>query len=397
MRTPPAIRTGLENFLDSPPDALQNRKWGLLYNPASVDPDLRLAPALLHEQFPENLVALFTPQHGIFAAKQDNMVESEDATDPETGLPAYSLYSKTRVPTDQSFAKINALVVDLLDVGTRVYTFMYTLSHCMEKAAKRGIPVVVLDRPNPIGGTLVEGGILDPAFASFVGRFPIPMRHGLTMGELARLFNEEFGIGCDLTVVPMSGWSRDMLWEDTGLFWVPPSPNLPQAASALVYPGQVLWEGTNVSEARGTAMPFLMCGAPFVDPGEVLARLSPEDTAGVILRPCAFEPTSNKWEGALCAGFSFHVTDPKAFRPVRLSLRLLEAVCRLYPKSFAWKQPPYEYEYERMPIDLILGTDRVRKALETGEPLDPILADWEQQAREFEALSAKYRLYPEGA
>ncbi len=387
----PRVRTGLENFLDHPPAVVRGRNLGLLFNPASVTPGFTLASRAVLDRFPGRLKALFTPQHGLFAAKQDNMIESGHGVDPATGVPAFSLYSETRIPPDEWLKDVEVLLVDLLDVGTRVYTFMYTVSYCLEKAAKLGIPVVVLDRPNPIGGVLVEGGILEPDFTSFVGRYPIPMRHGLTMGELATLFNREFGIGCELSVVPVSGWTRGMAWQDTGLPWVPPSPNLPQAESCLVYPGQVLWEGSNLSEGRGTAMPFLQVGAPWLDTDQVLDFLG--ETPGVVLRPCAFEPTSNKWKETLCQGFYLHVTDEEAFRPVELSVRLLEAAYTLFPEDFAWKQPPYEYEWERLPMDLILGTDRVRKALEAGSPLDGILQDWRREAREFKALCEPHLIY----
>ncbi|MBU2490584.1 MAG: DUF1343 domain-containing protein [Proteobacteria bacterium] len=385
------VRTGLENFLDDPPALVRDRKLGLLFNPASVAPGLRLASQAIHERFPGMLRALFTPQHGLFASKQDNMVESTNEVDPATGIPAFSLYSHTRIPPDRYLDDVEVLLVDLLDVGTRVYTFMYTMSYCMEKAANRGIPVVVLDRPNPIGGLRLEGGLLTPAFSSFVGRYPIPMRHGLTMGELAQLFNQEFGIGCELSVMPLSGWSRDMLWQDTGLPWVPPSPNLPQAESCIVYPGQVLWEGTSLSEGRGTAMPFLQFGAPWLDTDKVLETLG--ETPGAILRPCAFEPTSNKFKDELCRGFYLHVTDEEVFQPVEFSLRFLEAVYALYPESFSWKPPPYEYEWDRLPADLILGTDKVRRTLEAGASLGGILKEWKQEARGFQALCAPYLIY----
>ena len=258
------VLSGLERLIADPPAWLEGRRLGLLCNPASVDSGLRHARHLLRDRFPGALRALFSPQHGFFAEKQDNMIESDDMVDPVLGIPVFSLYGSTRIPSAGMLADIDVLVVDLQDAGTRVYTFATTLSYCMETAAACGKTVLVLDRPNPTGGAAVEGNLLRAEWASFVGRYPIPMRHGLTLAELARLFNAAFGIGCDLQVMPMSGWKREMTFADTGLPWVAPSPNLPTPAAALVYPGQVLWEGTNVSEGRGTTQPFELFGAPYL-------------------------------------------------------------------------------------------------------------------------------------
>jgi uncharacterized protein YbbC (DUF1343 family) len=253
--------------------------------------------------------------------------------------------------------------------------------------------VVVLDRPNPVGGTQVEGNCLLPEFRSFVGRYPIPMRHGMTIGELARMFNSAFKIGCDLDIVPMKGWRRHMLFGDTGLPWVAPSPNLPTPTSALVYPGQVLWEGTNVSEGRGTTQPFELFGAPFIDPLRILEALSPEATKGAILRPVEFEPTAHKWHGQRCHGFQIHVMEPDAFRPYRTSLALVQAVLRCHPNEFQWKLPPYEYEYERMPIDLILGDGQLRERLVAMQPLNELEASWNHDLQAFEQIRRDVLLY----
>ena len=321
------------------------------------------------------------------------MIESEDRSDPLLGIPVFSLYGKTRIPTREMFAAIDTMVVDLQDVGTRVYTFMYTVSYCMEAARRFGKTVVVLDRPNPVGGVEVEGNCLMPEWRSFVGRFPIPMRHGLTMGELALLFNDAFGIGCRLEVIPMGGWRRAMFFEDTGLPWVAPSPNLPTPASAMVYPGQVIWEGTNVSEGRGTTQPFELFGAPFFDPEAMLNYLGARVLDGSLLRPLEFEPTSNKWQGRRCRGFQLHVRDPQALRPYRTSLRLLEAVLACHAASFAWKAPPYEYEFHKQPIDLILGDDNIRKSLEAGGTVEALEASWSKALEAYDRLRQKYMLY----
>lgn len=388
------VRTGLECLLADPPLWMKGLRLGLLCNPASVEPRLQHARRLIHERFPGALRALFSPQHGFFAEKQDNMIESGDLIDPALGLPVFSLYGQTRVPTPEMFADIDLLLVDLQDAGCRVYTFIYTLSYCMETARDCSKKVLVLDRPNPVGGTAVEGNLLKPDWASFVGRFPIPMRHGLTIGELARLFNARFGIDCELEVVPMAGWQREMIFADTGLPWVAPSPNLPTPASALVYPGQVLWEGTNISEGRGTTQPFELFGAPFFNVTQLAAEIPEAARQGAVLRPAVFEPTSNKWQGRCCRGFQIHVTEPPRFAPYPLALRLLQAALRHHPGEFAWRPPPYEYEYHKAPIDLLIGDPSIRQRIEALEPVESIEASWQAELDEFRVMSREYHLYP---
>jgi uncharacterized protein YbbC (DUF1343 family) len=336
---------------------------------------------------------MFSPQHGFFAEKQDNMIESASLADPQSGLPVFSLYGETRIPTREMFASIDILLIDLQDAGTRVYTFIYTMSYCMEVARKLRKKVVILDRPNPVGGRLVEGNILDTDYCSFVGRYPIPMRHGLTIGELARLFNDHFEIHCDLEVVPMANWKREMNFPDTGLPWVPPSPNLPTPAAAMVYPGQVIWEGTNVSEGRGTTQPFELFGAPFLDPEKIGNAIPADALAGVILRPATFEPTANKWEGTPCKGFQIHVTDPDTYRPYRLSLELLRAIYTHHRDAFQWKLPPYEYEFQKMPIDLICGKAAIREAIENNEEIGRLEGLWQDEIQDFLRISNQYHLY----
>jgi len=385
---------GLERLLADPPAWIKGLRLGLLCNPASVDRRLQHAPRLISKRFPGALRVLFSPQHGFFAEKQDNMIESDNMTDPVLNLPVFSLYGQTRVPSPEMFADIDVLLVDLQDAGTRVYTFVYTVSYCMETARNCGKRVLVLDRPNPVGGEAVEGNLLQPECASFVGRFPIPMRHGLTIAELARLFNTRFGIGADLEIVPMKGWRRNMIFTDTGLPWVAPSPNLPTPTSALVYPGQVLWEGTNVSEGRGTTQPFELFGAPFFDVFRLEAELRQAPISGAILRPAAFEPTSNKWQGRCCRGFQIHLTDPQRYAPYTATLRLLQAVIRHHPQKFSWRPPPYEYEYEKLPIDLLIGDASIRQRLENLDPVVSIEASWRAAVQEYEQMRREYQLYP---
>lgn len=387
------IRTGLENLIQSPPAGLAGRRLGLLCNPASVDRHFQHARTLIDRCFPGQLTALFSPQHGFFAEKQDNMIESGHLEDPLLKIPVFSLYGDTRIPTRDMFEPIDVLLIDLQDAGTRVYTFIYTMSYCLEAARSLGKRVVVLDRPNPLGGLVMEGNLLEEDLRSFVGRFPIPMRHGLTIGELALLFNETGDIGCDLEVVPLQGWQRAMLFGDTGLPWVAPSPNLPTPAAALVYPGQVLWEGTNVSEGRGTTQPFELFGAPFVDPDRILSSIHPETIPGICLRPTAFEPVAGKWHGQCCHGFQLHVTDRAACRPYTTSLALLQAVRLHHKDRFAWKHPPYEYEYEKRPIDLIIGSRKVRRRLERLDPIDQIAKSWQPDLQNFAENARRFQLY----
>ncbi|PID75579.1 MAG: hypothetical protein CSB23_03150 [Deltaproteobacteria bacterium] len=387
------VRSGLEVFLDSASYILSGERLGYLSNQASTTSQLVQGRYLLRQRFGPRLTTLFSPQHGFFAEKQDNMIESEHFVDSETRLPVYSLYGELRRPSPEMFENLDVLVVDLVDVGTRVYTFIYTLAYCLMTAAETGKRVIVLDRPNPVGGQRVEGNILQDHLRSFVGMYPLPMRHGLTIGELARLMNSEFAIDADLTVVPLEGWSRDMYFADTGLPWVAPSPNMPSPACALVYPGQVLWEGTNVSEGRGTTQPFEFVGAPFWNQPEILDFLQATDLPGCYLRPIVFQPTSGKWAGQACKGFQVHVTDRDAFLPYRTSLALLQAAILLYPDAFAYKEPPYEYEYRKLPIDILLGDNQLRGQLEAGEKIEAIEQKWLPELAAFASLKAAYLLY----
>jgi uncharacterized protein YbbC (DUF1343 family) len=383
------VTVGLENCLESPPRALRDAtQFGLLANQASVNKDFEYASTLLARRFPGKLAALFSPQHGYWGEQQENMIETGHGRDGVLGVPVYSLYSETRKPTPAMLRGLECVVIDLQDVGTRIYTFAWTMMACLESCASARIPVVVLDRPNPLGGDSMEGPPLDLHYASFVGRSAIPMRHGLTMGELARWMSARHEIETDLSVVKMSGWSRHMLWPDTARTWVPTSPNLPRWEGCLAYPGQVLLEGTNVSEGRGTTTPFEVCGAPYVDPMKLLAELEPFQLTGVRLRPVRFLPTFHKWRGKSCGGLCLHVSDPRSFQPVRTTLALITTIRRLWPSEFAWRDPPYEYETVKRPIDILFGNCMFREALErdtvkTPADVDRLLvldkAAWQKQ------------------
>ncbi|MBU1138046.1 MAG: DUF1343 domain-containing protein [Proteobacteria bacterium] len=386
------ISIGLENLADSGL-LLKNKRLGLLCNQASTDRGLRHSRDVLRELYGDGLTCLFSPQHGFFSEKQDNMIESDHQKDPVSGLPVFSLYGETRKPDAAMFEDLDVLLIDIVDVGTRVYTFLYTMAYCLEAAAEYGKQVVVLDRPNPVGGAAVEGNILNADCASFVGLYPIPMRHGMTFGELALFINKEFKVGADLQVVSMQGWQRSMLFRDSGFPWVSPSPNMPTPETALVYPGQVIWEGTNCSEGRGTTLPFELVGAPFWEHAPLLERLTAIDLPGCWFRPLVFQPTSGKWAEHPCVGFQLHVTDPVAFLPYRTSLALLQAVMQCWPEEFAYKQPPYEYEFKRLPMDLILGDSTLRRKLEEGYSVLDLERTWQPGLDRFLEQRKKYLLY----
>jgi len=387
------VKTGLEILLDLKLSLLDGSRVGLIVNPASINSRFEHAADLFHQHPQINLTALFGPQHGIRGDTQDNMIEWQTFRDKRTALPAYSLYGETRKPTPEMLANLDVLVFDIQDVGTRVYTFIYTMALAMEAARECGKRLIVLDRPNPIGGLQIEGNLLEPDFQSFVGMFPIPMRHGMTIGELALMFNREFGIGCELEVVKMDGWRRSMFYEDTRLPWVMPSPNIPTIDTAVVYPGSVMFEGTNISEGRGTTRPFEIIGAAYVEPDEFIEELRKENLPGVIFRPLHFQPTFHKFAGELCGGIQIHVVDRNAFKPVITGVAIIRAIRRLYPDGFEWKQPPYEYVYDKLPFDVINGSSRLREQIEPGRPVAEIEESWREGLNDFDERRAPYILY----
>jgi uncharacterized protein YbbC (DUF1343 family) len=384
---------GLERVMQEPGLLSGAGRLGLLYNQGSVDSRFRSAAEALRVAFPIALKALFGPQHGVAVTEQDNMKETGHAQHATLGLPVYSLYSETRKPEAAMLADVDTILVDLQDVGTRVYTFATTVVYLLEAAAQTDKTVVILDRPNPIDGRHVEGNVLDPRYASFVGPYPLPMRHGLTLGELMLLYNSEHEIGCRLNVVTMTGWDRNRFFEDTGVPWVMPSPNMPLVETAVVYPGQVILEGTNLSEGRGTTRPFEIFGAPYVNPPEVLAHVEKDALAGAIFREIAFKPTFNKWAGEICQGFQIHVTDRSVYRPYRSTLAVLSAMVKLYPERFHWSDPPYEYVYDKPPVDVILGNDSVRRDLEQGRSVMDMEQEWQPELERFLRIRSRFLLY----
>jgi uncharacterized protein YbbC (DUF1343 family) len=371
----PAVLTGLDVLLRDRLTSLRGRRIALLAHQASVDRRLEHAAMLLRDARGVRLVRLFAPEHGLWGAAQDH-AQIADARDPVTGLPVISLYGVTREPTGAMLAGLDALIVDLQDIGSRYYTFQWTLALAMRACARAGVEVIVLDRPNPLGGLVVEGNVPDPAFASFVGLYPLPARPGLTLGELARWLAHQHGVRPALSVVGMRGWRRAMLWEDTDVPWVAPSPNMPTLDTARVYPGGCLIEGTNLSEGRGTTRPFEWIGAPYLDAHEYAAALESLRLPGVAFRPARFIPTFHKWAGRVCGGVQLHVTDRAAFKPFLTGLGVMAAARRVAPREFRWKRPPYEFERRRLPIDILLGTDGIRPALERSRPLREIESGW---------------------
>jgi uncharacterized protein YbbC (DUF1343 family) len=289
---------------------------------------------------------------------------------------------------------VDVLLVDLQDIGARIYTYIYTMANCLRAAARHGVTVIVCDRPNPIGGLGVEGERLRHGWESFVGLYPIPMRHGMTIGELAQLFNKEFGIGASLEVVPMEGWTRATYADSTGLPWVMPSPNMPTLDTAIVYPGTVLFEGTMLSEGRGTTRPFELVGAPWIDAERFAAEMNDRGLPGAHFRPAGFEPTFQKHAKQPCGGCQIHVTERDAFEPVKTGVALIDQFRRSDPARFAWRQPPYEYEHDKMPIDILAGCDVLRTQIETAVPVDEIAAGWREDEEAFRRLRAPYLLYP---
>ncbi|MDQ3372370.1 MAG: DUF1343 domain-containing protein [Acidobacteriota bacterium] len=384
---------GLEKVLDEKIKILRGLKIGLICNQASVNHNFQHASDLFSEHPGINLTALFGPQHGIRADVQDNMIETSHSIDESTKLPVYSLYSETRQPTKEMLANLDALVVDLQDVGCRVYTFIYTMANAMKACAKFNKKIFVLDRPNPLNGIKVEGNILEKGYESFVGQYPIPMRHALTIGEMAKLFNEEFGINCDLEVIEMDNWARENYYDETDAPWVLPSPNMPTVSTAVVFPGTVFFEGTQVSEGRGTTKPFEIIGAPYINSKELGDALNSLKLGGVIFQPISFLPSFQKHSNKNCNGVFIHVVNRELFEPVITGIAILKTIFDLHPNDFEWKIPPYEYVYDRNPFDVIAGTTKLRSRLESMTSLHEIKNEWQKDINKFSIIRNKYLLY----
>ncbi|MBI4684842.1 MAG: DUF1343 domain-containing protein [Nitrospirae bacterium] len=387
------VKTGLDIFEKNWPKKLTGSRVGLVVHPASVNQQLEHAVNLFIKSKKIRLTALFGPQHGIHGETQDNMIEWDGFKDKTTGLPVYSLYGQTRKPTASILNDMDAMVIDLQDVGSRYYTFIWTMELCIQACLEQKKSVVIIDRPNPISGSIVEGYVLDMSYASFIGQRPLPIRHGMTVGEIALYLKNEFYNNLDLHIINLKGWQRKLWFDQTVLPWVMPSPNMPTLDTAIVYPGMCLLEGTNLSEGRGTTRPFELFGAPFIEPEALVKRLKDFRLKGVVFRPLYFQPTFQKHAGELCGGAQMHVTDRNAFKPFKSGVAVLKAVHDLYTEHFQWKKPPYEYETKKMPIDILAGTDRLRIEIEKSEPLKNMEEWWTAQLKAFQKTRKNYLMY----
>jgi uncharacterized protein YbbC (DUF1343 family) len=390
------VFTGLDVLARRDFAPLRGRRVGVVTNPAGVDQRLRHVADLLAATSSVRLTALFGPEHG-FGAEAQDLIGVADANHPRYGCPVHSLYGASVAslrPRPEQLRGLDLLVIDLPDIGSRYYTFQATMLFCLEAAAEVGLPVLVLDRPNPLNGVTIEGPTIQPRYESFVGAHPIPTRHGMTLGELARLYAAERGIKVNLDVVACEGWDPRSYFDETRLPWVLPSPNMPTGDTALVYPGQCLIEGANLSEGRGTTRPFEICGAPWIDSHRLVDRLDRDPQPGVVFRPLTFRPTFHKFAGQICGGVQLHVTDRSAYRPVRTSLALLAAFRAENPHEFRWRTEPYEFVADRPAIDLLFGSSRERLALDAGRPAAEIASNWNEEEAAFAPRRQPYLLYP---
>jgi uncharacterized protein YbbC (DUF1343 family) len=385
------VRLGSDVLVSS--GRLRGLRAGVVCNHASVDHGFQHIVDRLGAAEGVTLGAIFGPQHGFRSDVQDNMVETPHRDDASRRVPVYSLYSETREPTAEMLKGLDVLVIDLQDIGARIYTYIYTMANCLRACGRHGLPVIVCDRPNPINGIDVEGETLVKGYESFVGLFPIPMRHGMTIGELAKLFNETFELGAAVDVARMEGWRRESYGDASALPWVLPSPNMPTLDTAIVYPGTVLFEGTMLSEGRGTTRPFELVGAPWIDAERFADDMNALELAGVYFRPAVFEPTFQKHAKTACGGCQIHVTDRSAFRPVLTGAALIQMFRRANPEKFGWRPPPYEYEQTKLPIDILAGSDKLRQQIESMVPPQAIADGWRDDEAAFRTLRQSYLLY----
>jgi len=390
--TPALVLTGLDRLAEGREELPVRGRAALLTNQSGLTRSFTNAAEILAGLPGIELVLLLSPEHGLYGEAQDQVL-TDDRTDPLTGLPVVNLYGNRRKPEPRDLDGIDLVVVDIQDVGSRYYTFAYTMALVMEAAGDAGIPVVVLDRPNPVGGLNLEGNVVREGYFTFVGLYPLAVRHGMTIAELATFFVRHCGIKAELHTILMEGWERGMYWEETGLPWIPPSPNMPAVSTALVYPGTCLIEATNLSEGRGTTRPFEVVGAPYLKPNVLKKRLEALDLSGVTFRPIFFEPTFSKWAGERCGGLWLHVTDRQRFKPFLTGVAIIREVLALCGDSFKWLEPPYEYEYTIRPIDMLAGNSSLRKAVEAGWDLPAIERSWEVELTGFRVLRESCLLY----
>ncbi len=391
-----SVMTGLDILNEEKFKMLQGKKIAVVCNQATIDRHLRHILELLlpyHRQQYLEIKAVFGPQHGLWGHTQDNMIEWEGYLDEPSGLRIFSLYGKERKPAKHMLQDVDVLLIDLPDIGSRYYTFIWTMALCMETCQEHNIRTIVLDRPNPISGTQVEGTVLESSYRSFVGLYPLPQRHGMTLGEIAWYLQDRFFPALKLKVIRMKRWKRSYYFPQTELPWVMPSPNMPSWETALVYPGMCLLEGTNLSEGRGTTRPFEIFGAPWIDGRQLCHELNAQNLPGVFFRPIQFLPTFQKFEDEICEGAFVHVTDKWTYQPVLSTVSLLQWIIRLYPDHFSWKNPPYEYEYEKLPFDILAGNSWLREMIEQQTPLKIVQQKMEEELRTFYPVRQRYLLY----
>lgn len=389
------IQTGLQQITAQFPKKLKGKRIGVLCHAPSINTDFTHITEILHESKDCFLSAIFGPQHGIYGQTQDNMITWGSGKHPLYNIPVYSLYGEHRKPTGKMLEKIDALVIDLQDVGARLYTYIWTVKLCMEACAEAGIPVWVLDRPNPIGRLPFDGPVLKPEYFTFVGGASIPMCHRMTIGEMALWIKNHYYKDCDLNVVWMKDWHRNSLYHETGLPWVFPSPNMPSEQTAIVYPGMVMAEALNISEGRGTTLPFELFGAPFIDSEKLIKNLRSRRMAGCAFRTHCFIPTFNKYAGEYCNGIQIHITDPALFYPVETALEIFDAVIDTTSEgSLKFNDPPYEYEYNLMPFDILSGDSLMRESLvkrNAGQEKER----WKPEIEKFRTEFSRFAVYPE--
>jgi uncharacterized protein YbbC (DUF1343 family) len=386
------VETGCDIILAESCRRLAGKRTGLLVNPSSVTSALQPTIDVLLS-CGVRPVRIFGPQHGLCGDTQANMIEWGGFVHPTLGIPIHSLYCERRSPEPGELEGLDCVVIDLPDVGARPYTYLWTSVLMMRACADSGVELYVLDRPNPLGGESVEGAILDERFKSFVGLHPLPMRHALTIGEALGMINAKEETGCALHIVGMEAWRRSMFYDETGQPWVLPSPNMPTPGTALVYPGTVMLEGTNLSEGRGTTRPFEIVGSPWIEPERFAREMATYGLAGVVFRPVSFRPAWDKYAGEMCGGAQIHVTDRSRFQPVRCGALVIAAASRLYPAHFRWSEPPYEYERTLPPIDIISGSAALRETIEAGGDLSPLFAAWLEDERRFIQERKPFLLY----
>jgi len=390
------VTLGLEKLLANPNEYLCGNTLGLVVNQTSLTSDGQFSIGQFHNNKSFKLKTILAPEHGVYGVDQD-MALVADEIEPLSGLLVRSLYgtnTSSLTPSSSLLDGIDNLVFDIQDVGSRYYTFIYTLANCMKTCAQSNTRMIVCDRPNPINGLSVEGNLVEKEFHSFVGQYPIPNRHGMTVGELARLFNEHFGIKCDLKVIPMEGWERSMWYDQTGLPWVSPSPNMPTLSTATVYPGMCLIEGTLLSEGRGTTLPFEQVGAPYIN-AEVFAKtLNNENLPGLFFRPQYFKPQFQKWSGEVCGGVQLHITERNKIKPLATSISMLFLIKKLYPNDFSWRTEPYEFVNDRLAIDLLYGNSTLREAIEAGNlSIKKLESSWEEDIKVFSSQREECLIY----